>query len=97
MAKRMPIGHDIDLLCDAVTFAASGYVINQRNLQRRVRVGHLKAQRLLFLMDDYGVTDGPPLTRWSSRMTLITEEQLPAKLAELREIASTESEAAARG
>lgn len=86
----MPIGHDIDLLCDAVTFAARGYVVSQRNLQRHVRVGFVKAQRLLLLMDNYGITDGPPLTRWSSRTALITPEQLPAKLAELREIASKE-------
>ena len=91
---QMPIGHDLDLLCDAVTVAASRTHVNQRTIQRYVRVGVVKAQRLLLLMDDYGVTGGQPSGRWESRTVLITGEQVPAKLAELRAIASKE---AARG
>jgi hypothetical protein len=86
----MPIGYDIDLLCDAVTFATEGYTINQRDLQRGIRVGFVKAQRLLLLMGDYGITTTPG-SRQESRMVLLTKDQVPGKLAELREIASKEA------
>lgn len=77
---HMPIGYDIDLLCDAVTVASSREFINQRTIQRHVRMGFVKAQRLLLLMDAYGITDGQPTGRWQSRVVLITGEQLPGVL-----------------
>jgi hypothetical protein len=91
MAEHLPIGRDLDLLCDAVTWASERQFINQRTIQRRVRVGFLKAQWLLLLIDDYGITGGQPSGRWESREVLITAEQLPAKLTELREYARKEA------
>lgn len=51
----MQIGADLDLLCEAVTMAASGYKISRLNVQRRLRVGFAKADRLVLLMEDHGV------------------------------------------
>jgi hypothetical protein len=89
-SPALPIGRDIDLLCDAVTAVAGSAFVSQRNLQRRIRVGFIKAQLLLLLMDAYGITDGPPQTRWSSRTVKVSKTDLPARLAELRDLAARE-------
>jgi hypothetical protein len=88
-ADRLPISHDIDLLCDAVTWAVERRRrtrIAPGSIQRYVRVGWVKAERLSLLMDDYGITAG----EFPNRTVLVTKEQLPDVLAKLREIASRE-------
>ena len=90
MPERMPIGSDLDLLCDAVTWALQrrrpGTPVGPAIIQRYVRVGFAKAHRLCLLMDDYGITDGEP----RGRTVLVNGEQLPEVLATLREFASQE-------
>lgn len=92
MADRMPIDHDIDLLCYAAEWAAwhPASPIGLTTVQRRVRVGFVKAQRLLLLMAEYGIT-GPPVGSPPRQPVLTTREELAGKLAELRDIAGREA------
>lgn len=86
--ERMPIGPDIALLCEAATAVTGSSSISQRHLQRRLRVGFVKAQRLLLLMDDYSITGGAPFG--GDRAVLLSRCDLPAQLAELRGMAARE-------
>jgi hypothetical protein len=85
-----PIGRDIDLLCEAVGVAAaatSGQTGAQQ-IQRKVRVGWVKASHLVALMDDYGVTEyGHPYHR-----VLISREQVAETQERLRQIAAKEQD-----
>jgi DNA segregation ATPase FtsK/SpoIIIE-like protein len=55
MSDYCDIGHDLDLLCEAVDMAGSGCKLTAGNVQRRMRVGFAKAARLLDLLEHYGV------------------------------------------
>jgi S-DNA-T family DNA segregation ATPase FtsK/SpoIIIE len=78
---KIPIGRDLDLLCDAARMALSHRGrIGPAVIQRKVRVGFAKAARLMILLEDYGVIGqvGP-----DGRADMVTTEGLPAVLARL--------------
>jgi DNA segregation ATPase FtsK/SpoIIIE, S-DNA-T family len=91
VADHMPIGHDIDLLCDAVEVATRLQQASATVLQRKVRVGFAKAWRLLLLLEDYGVIG--PAVRGKHRV-LVASDDHAATIARLREIASKETASA---
>jgi hypothetical protein len=86
--ERTPIGTDIDLLCDAVTWAVErrrpDQPVRVMDVQRYVHVGFATAHQLVRLMDAYSITGGDP------RLVLTTKEQLPGVLANLRDLAGKE-------
>jgi hypothetical protein len=96
MPERMPIGRDIDLLCDAVTWVVQrprpAPLVHTQNIQRHVLVGWATAERLLRLMDDYGVTSRQQHPG-HGRSVLMDPEQLPAVLASLRHLAKENTDA----
>jgi S-DNA-T family DNA segregation ATPase FtsK/SpoIIIE len=80
---RVDAGHDLGLLCDAVEVVGKARFAHQDLIQRRVRVGGFKAMRLLLLMEEAGII-GPFANGQRRRDVLITQDQVPAALAELR-------------
>lgn len=89
-AGRTPIGTDIDLLCYAAEVAIRRGYASQLLVQRRVRVGFAKAQRLLLLLEEYGIT-GPKPPDSVKRPALVPESGRRAALAALREAAAKEN------
>lgn len=79
MPDTMPIGTDIDLLCEAVTLAASQPYLSQNEMRWRLRIGAVRAHRLHHVLEDLGVIEHAPITgergRWMSRATLITQRR----------------------
>jgi hypothetical protein len=88
MPDHMPIGHDIDLLCDAVEVVTRLQRADARVIQRRVRVGFAKAGRLLLLLSDYGIT-GAPDSRGRYPVLVACDERAAA-ISRLREMAGKE-------
>lgn len=89
MAEHMAIGHDLDLFLDAAeiiikrrTWSGNPFrVINQNTIQRRVRVGWVKAGRLLLLLEDYGIVTRCGAARFDFA---VEPDVLEVKLAEIR-------------
>ena len=89
MTDRMKVGHDLDLLLDAARLVISRRtwsgrpfkVITQNTVQRHVRVGFVKAGRLLLLMEDFGIVSRSGAGRFDCA---IEAADLDAKLAEIR-------------
>jgi S-DNA-T family DNA segregation ATPase FtsK/SpoIIIE len=90
MTDRMPIGYDIDLLCQAVGVVAGRERVSVTPLQRKLRVGFAKAERLVLLLMDHGIA-GPRDTHGRC-LVLISSEEQAAAIARLREIASKETQ-----
>jgi len=75
------IGHDRRLLVEAAGLVVSCRSVSASNIQRRVRVGFVKAARLLDLLEQCGIVaphEGAP-----GRRLLVTPEGLPAHLEKL--------------
>lgn len=87
--SRVDAGDDLGLLCDAIEAVGKAQYAHQDLIQRRVRVGFVKAGRLLYLMEDAGII-GPLINGQKRREVLITLDQVPAVLAELRRPQGTE-------
>jgi hypothetical protein len=87
---RMRIGPDIELLCDAATIAASREVLSIQRVQRLMRVGYAKANRLYLLMQEYGIL-GDLAEDIDHRRVLITQADLAPTLDGLRKIAAEEN------
>jgi DNA segregation ATPase FtsK/SpoIIIE, S-DNA-T family len=88
MPDRMPIGYDIGLLCDAVEVVTRLQQASATVIQRKLRVGFVKAGRLLLLLSDYGIT-GAPDSR-GRYPVLVAWEDHAATIAQLREMAGKE-------
>ena len=91
MPDRMEIGHDLDLFLDTARLVigrrtwsgGSWKAITQNSVQRHVRVGWVKASRLLRLLDDFDIVAS--LDGSIERFTCaIDAEEMDAKLAEIR-------------
>jgi hypothetical protein len=91
---ELPIGHDLDLLLQAARAVITGRVrvISQLNIQRRLRVGFVKAWRLLVLLEQEGVIIrsgvGPSGTGLECA---VPRRDLDAALVRIRRSASTEA------
>jgi S-DNA-T family DNA segregation ATPase FtsK/SpoIIIE len=81
--NHVDAGHRLGLLCDAVEVVAKAQYAHQDLIQRRVRVGFATAGALLDLMEGAGVI-GPLVHGQKRREVLVSQEQVPAVLAELR-------------
>ena len=89
MTPPEPIGRHLDMLCDAAEIVTRSQYATISLIQRRVRVGFATAGRLMILLEDYGIC-GPYTGKPAD--VLITADQLPGVLAELRKIASKEGD-----
>ncbi|MFC9974486.1 DNA translocase FtsK [Spirillospora sp. NPDC127200] len=78
-------GYDKQLLLDAAGMVIEAQRVDQNWIQRHVRVGFVKAGRLLELLEDAGVIGPLPATRAGQRQVLVPREQREAALARLRE------------
>ncbi|MFI6518961.1 DNA translocase FtsK [Spirillospora sp. NPDC050679] len=78
-------GYDERLLLDAAGMVIEAQRVDQNWIQRHVRVGFVKAGRLLELLEEAGVIGPLPATRAGQRQVLIPREQREAALARLRE------------
>jgi len=86
---RMPIGHDLSMLLDAACIAARFDHVTAAQLQRRVRVGFVKAGRLVLLLEQEGLI---VRTRVAGRFrSLIGPGELSAALERIREAAAKEN------
>lgn len=91
------IGADLDLLCDAARAVArrrAAATTGAGSVQRKVRVGWVKAKRLVILLERYGVIGPAPggcgAYDCGKHPVLITEAQVPETITRLRKIASNE-------
>jgi hypothetical protein len=87
----MPIGRELDLLCDAVRVVSRQKVTKtsgRGSIQRKLVIGFAN-ERLMLLLEYYGLI-GPALSD-GSHDVLVTEVEVPGVLAELREFASKEA------
>lgn len=89
MPDHMPIGYDIDLLCDAVEVVTRLQQASARVMQRKVRVGFAKAGRLLLLLEGYEVI-GPHDSKGQYPVR-VDRKDCATAVALLRKIASEEA------
>lgn len=80
---RTPIGDDITLLLDAVTFVVADHHGSLSFVQRKVRVGFAVASRLLTLMEERGIV-GPAIGS-RVRDVLVKPADLPRVLERLKD------------
>lgn len=79
---RLPIGSDLELLIATVELVGRLQFASLSTIQRKVRVGFVKAGQLLELMEDRGIVG--PAFGTHARAVLITPAQVPAVVAALR-------------
>lgn len=79
------IGDDLDLLLQALELVVVSRFAMTATLQRRMRIGRVKAARLMNLLEDCGVVG--PYAGMKSRAVLVTMDELPAALARIRDLA----------
>lgn len=85
---RLLIGHDLNLLLDAAKVAVSRKFTGPASIQRRVRVGFVKAQHLTLLLAQEGIIDRQPDGR--GHRVLIQPDGLDVALDRIREAAGKE-------
>lgn len=86
---RLAIGHDLDLLLDAVRYASTARRVSSSTIQRRVRVGWVKADRLRLLLAQEGII-GPADSR-NCHEPVVTADGLAAALERVRSAAREEA------
>ena len=92
MPELEPIGHDLDLLCEAVYAVTLHQRASVTVMQRRVLVGFAKAGRLLILLEAYGIIGARGAK--GQHEVLVSWDDYRTETARLREIASRESASA---
>jgi S-DNA-T family DNA segregation ATPase FtsK/SpoIIIE len=89
MADRMPIGYDLSLLCDAVDVVTRLKRVGASTVQRKVRVGFVKAEHLILLLEDYGVIGPRDAKGWHP--VLVAYEDHVAVISRLRKTQALEA------
>ena len=75
---RERVGYNMSLLAEACRFAVAREFVSYSSVQRKLRVGFVKATTLVLLMEDIGVV-GPPDAK-GKRPVLATAGDLPPLL-----------------
>ncbi|MEV4672695.1 DNA translocase FtsK [Actinomadura sp. NPDC049382] len=84
--RKVDVGSDRSLFLDAARMAIHWQRASADLIQRRVRVGFVKAGRLLDLLEDAGVVGAANGRPYGQREVLVPRGERDAALAELREL-----------
>jgi S-DNA-T family DNA segregation ATPase FtsK/SpoIIIE len=91
--RAVDVGLDGPLLMDAAREAIGRQYINRNILQRRVRVGFVKAARLLDLLEDAGVVGQATGDAAGAREVLVPAADKDEALEQLRELTGVAADA----
>ncbi|GAA4225995.1 hypothetical protein GCM10022254_09430 [Actinomadura meridiana] len=81
----LSVGHDRGLLLDAARAVIDGQRADTTHVQRKVRVGFVKAGRLLELLEQYAVIGPAPATKSGKRPVLVSASDKDVVLLRLGE------------
>lgn len=84
--RKVNVGYDASLFLDAARLVIDRQWANADLIQRRVRVGFVKAGRLLELLEDAGVVAAATGYTCGRREVLVPRENRDAAVAKLRDL-----------